>query len=73
MRSLTLISTWEVDVPPGNVTATTYDLDEHVIYVASERNNPDGEVEIELWKIEERHTRAGGLVCPPFHLCSGLG
>ncbi|KAJ3495435.1 hypothetical protein NLJ89_g10624 [Agrocybe chaxingu] len=57
MRNLTLIASWEVHIPPGNITATTYDLDENIIYVSTESSNPDGEVEVELWRIEQPESR----------------
>ncbi|CAA7260510.1 unnamed protein product [Cyclocybe aegerita] len=57
MRNLTLISSWEVHIPAGDLTATTYDLDENIIYVSTECSNPDGEVEVELWRIEQSENR----------------
>ncbi len=51
MRSLTLISDSELNVAAGHITSSTYDLDEDIVYVASERNDPDGEVEVDLWRI----------------------
>jgi len=53
MRNLTLISSWSSHLQSANITATTFDLDENVIYVSSERDNLDGEVEVELWKIDQ--------------------
>ncbi|KDR75591.1 hypothetical protein GALMADRAFT_1330461 [Galerina marginata CBS 339.88] len=61
MRNLTLISSWASHIPSANITATTFDLDENVIYVSSERDNLDGEVEVELWKIDQSQ----GLNKPP--------
>ncbi|KAG6814838.1 hypothetical protein H0H93_012058, partial [Arthromyces matolae] len=51
MRSLTLSSTSATDLKNSNVTATAIDLDENVIYVASERTDPDGNVEVEVWNV----------------------
>jgi elongator complex protein 1 len=53
MRNLTLISSYDLDIPSANVTATTFDLDENAIYAASEAPNLDGEIEVELWKIDQ--------------------
>jgi elongator complex protein 1 len=53
MRNLTLISSWDSHIPRSNITAIAFDLDENVIYVSSEHNNLDGEVEIDLWKIDQ--------------------
>ncbi|KAK7472275.1 putative elongator complex protein 1 [Stygiomarasmius scandens] len=53
MRNLSLASTKTVSLGQNaNVCYTTIDLDRNVLYVASERVTPDGEVEVELWKIE---------------------
>ncbi|KAF8911562.1 IkappaB kinase complex IKAP component [Gymnopilus junonius] len=61
MRNLTLISSWASHISPANVSATTFDLDENVLYVSSECYNLDGEVEVELWKIDQSE----GLNKPP--------
>ncbi|KAF8963616.1 IKI3 family-domain-containing protein [Flammula alnicola] len=61
MRNLTLISSWDSHIPSSNITATTFDLDENVIYASSEVHNLDGEVEVELWKIDQSQ----GLKKPP--------
>ena len=56
MRNLTLISEHEVRVPVGNTTCATYDLDEDIVYVASERYTLDGGVEVDLWKVQSQVT-----------------
>lgn len=66
MRNLTFISSWDSQIPSANVTATTFDLDENVIYAASEARNLDGEVEVELWKIDQSE----GFNKPPVCLFS---
>ncbi|PPQ93843.1 hypothetical protein CVT25_013552 [Psilocybe cyanescens] len=53
MRNLSLISSWASHIPSANITVTTFDLDENVIYVSSERDALDGEIEVELWKIDQ--------------------
>ena len=51
MRNLTLISSWDSFLQPPCISATTIDLDENVIYVASEHNTLDGQVEVGVWKM----------------------
>ncbi|KAF5354980.1 hypothetical protein D9756_005531 [Leucocoprinus leucothites] len=51
MRNLALIANSAVVLENLNISATTLDLDENVLYVTSERQNLDGEVDVELWKI----------------------
>jgi hypothetical protein len=54
MRNLSLISSWDSFLPsPSSITATTIDLDENVIYVASEHNTLDGEVEVGIWRMKQ--------------------
>jgi len=53
MRNLALISSWDSFLPSSNITATTIDLDENVIYVASEHNNLDGEIRVNVWKMNQ--------------------
>lgn len=52
MRNLTLAASTLTVLQNANVSATTIDLDENVIYVTSERQNLDGEVEVEIWKVD---------------------
>ncbi|KAJ2931513.1 hypothetical protein H1R20_g5611, partial [Candolleomyces eurysporus] len=56
MRNLSLIATEYESLghENANLTATAFDLDENVLYAASERKNLDGEVEVELWKVPQR-------------------
>jgi len=55
MRNLSLIATEYNSFGYANatVTATAFDIDENVLYAASERKNGDGEVEVELWKVPQ--------------------
>lgn len=50
MRNLALTSESIVNFSTGNIVSLTYDLDEDIAYVASERLTLDGEVEVDLWK-----------------------
>jgi hypothetical protein len=59
MRNLVLSATSSVSLPSPatttrsvHISATSFDVDEHVLYVASEKPNDAGEVEIEIWKVE---------------------
>ena len=55
MRNLALISSWESFLPPSSssITATTIDLDENVIYAASEHTTLDGQVQVDVWKMNQ--------------------
>jgi elongator complex protein 1 len=56
MRNLALISSWDSFLPSSSsssITATTIDLDENVIYVASEHSTLDGQVEVGVWKMDQ--------------------
>ncbi|QRV80523.1 Pol II transcription elongation factor [Ceratobasidium sp. AG-Ba] len=54
MRNLSLLSSAVEFIPEGNraVTGTTFDTDEKVTYVATEKQLPDGRgVDVEVWKM----------------------
>ena len=53
MRNLALISSWDsfLSSSSSSITATTIDLDENVIYVASENTSLDGQVQVDVWKM----------------------
>ena len=53
MRNLTLISSWHSSLPSSTITATTIDLDENVIYVASEHTALDGQLEVGVWRMSQ--------------------
>ena len=55
MRNLALISSYESFLPPSSssIAATTIDLDENVIYVASEHTTLDGQVQVDVWKMDQ--------------------
>lgn len=50
MRNLALVANSTISLDNLNISATTVDLDEKVVYAVSEKPNPDGEVDIELWR-----------------------
>ncbi|KAL0568757.1 putative elongator complex protein 1 [Marasmius crinis-equi] len=51
MRNLTLSSSETVLLSGAHICATALDLDQNCCYAASQRVSPDGEVEVEIWKI----------------------
>ena len=53
MRNLALISSWDSFLQSSSITGTTIDLDENVIYVASEHHTLDGEVEVGVWRMNQ--------------------
>ncbi|KAG5650449.1 hypothetical protein H0H81_012203 [Sphagnurus paluster] len=56
MRNLTLFSTSATDFENANITATAVDVDENVIYATSERLDPDGNLDVEIWNLESEET-----------------
>ena len=53
MRNLTLIATESSSLSNLNLTSTAIDLDENVVYAASEQQTLDGEVAVELWRVAQ--------------------
>lgn len=52
MRNLSLLSGDAVSLSGTNICATSIDLDQNVLYAASERQNQvDADIEIEVWKV----------------------
>jgi elongator complex protein 1 len=51
MRNLALVAITTVTLENLNLSTTALDLDDNLIYATSERQNLDGEVDIELWNI----------------------
>jgi len=51
MRNLVLVANSAITLENLNLSATTVDLDENVLYAVSENQNLDGEVDVEIWKI----------------------
>ncbi|KAG6918878.1 hypothetical protein DXG01_010942 [Tephrocybe rancida] len=58
MRNLTLCATSATHLRNANVTASAIDLDDRVIYAASERLDEDGNVEVEVWNVGNDETPA---------------
>ncbi len=58
MRNISLFRTHTTRVPgSANISLVTFDLDQGDLYIASERENSDGDVVVEVWRsqrIEER-------------------
>ena len=53
MRNISLVASSSTDLPNANIAATTWDLDDNVLYIASEVASPDGEVEVTISKLNE--------------------
>lgn len=51
MRNLSLSSYETTSLSGVNFSATALDLDQKVLYVASERQNFDADVEVEIWRM----------------------
>lgn len=49
MRNLVLVADSVIVLDNVNISATAVDLDENVIYAVSEKQNFDGDVDVELW------------------------
>jgi hypothetical protein len=54
MRNLSLYADSVNSIPDYNGVATAFDVDENVLYIASEASNPNGEVTIAIWKIDQK-------------------
>jgi elongator complex protein 1 len=63
MRNLSLYSCQIASFYGANICATAIDLDQNVLYAASERQNHDADVEIEIWKVGLGRTYVGNQVC----------
>lgn len=50
MRSLSLAARTNIFIPNVKLSCTVSDLDENVLYIASETQNLDGEVEVQIWR-----------------------
>jgi hypothetical protein len=51
MRNISLTATTITSLPQTNLTSTTIDVDENVLYAASERQDLDADVQVSIWKI----------------------
>ena len=71
MRNLSLAAELITALPDLSVSRTAIDLDENVLYAASESQNNDGEVEVKIWRIpqaDEVGTSTVGAKHPTFRL-----
>ncbi|KAJ7744686.1 pol II transcription elongation factor [Mycena metata] len=68
MRNLSLAAELITDIPDLSVSRTAIDLDENVLYAASENQNTDGEVEVKIWRIMQADNVGTSMVDPPIIL-----
>ena len=52
MRNLGLQAVQNIALPNANLSAVAIDLEEDAIYVTSERQNADADIEVEIFKLE---------------------
>ncbi|KAJ7133724.1 pol II transcription elongation factor [Mycena crocata] len=65
MRNLSLSAELITEIPDLNVSRTAIDLDENVLYAASESQNADGEVEVKIWRVLATDSAGPSTVAPP--------
>lgn len=70
MRNLGLRAVQNIALPNVNTSAVAIDPEEDAIYVASERQNADDDIEVEIFKIELQQSDSAVRV-PRFKLCAG--
>ena len=51
MRNLGLRDAQNIALPNANISALAIDLEEDAIYVTSERQNADADIEVEIFKL----------------------
>ena len=56
MRNLGLRAVQNIALPNANISAVAIDLEEDTIYLTSERQNADADVEVEILKLEFQQT-----------------
>jgi elongator complex protein 1 len=54
MRNLGLRAVHDIALPDANVSAVAIDLEQDAIYVTSERQNADADIEVEVYKLESQ-------------------
>ena len=54
MRNLGLRAVQNIALPNANLSAVAIDLEEGAIYVTSERQNADADIEVEIFKFESQ-------------------
>jgi len=52
MRNLGLRAVHNIALPNVNLSAVAIDIEEDAIYVTSERQNADADIEVEIFKLE---------------------
>ena len=58
MRNLGLRAVHNIALPNANLSAVAIDLEEDAIYVTSERQNADTDIEVEIFKLESQENGA---------------
>ena len=66
MRNLGLRAVHNVALPKANLSAVAIDLEEDAIYVTSERQDADADIEVEVFKLESQEN--GVIQVCPFRL-----
>lgn len=56
MRNLSLRAVQNIALPNANISALAIDLEEGAIYVASERQNADDDIEVEIFRHDLQKT-----------------
>jgi elongator complex protein 1 len=64
MWNLSLATELITGIPDLSVSGTAIDLDENVLYAASESQNSDGEVEVKIWSIPQANEAGTSTVGP---------
>ena len=59
MRNLGLRAVQNIAPPNANISAVAIDLEEDAIYVISERQNADADIEVEIFKLNLQQSSAG--------------
>ena len=54
MRNLGLRTVHNIALPNANLSAAAIDFEEDAIYVTSERQNADADIEVEIFKLESQ-------------------
>ena len=59
MRNLALRSVYNIALPNANLSAIAIDFEEDAIYVTSERQNGDADIEVEIFKLGSQQNEVG--------------
>ncbi|KAJ6497417.1 pol II transcription elongation factor [Mycena sanguinolenta] len=68
MWNLSLAAELINGIPDSTVSRTAIDLDENVLYAASESRNPDGEVEVKIWRVLHENEVGLSMGHPPMNI-----